>query len=246
MAQWFENDRFWLGFQHVIFTPERMQTAPLEVELIVQRLDLTPGMHVLDLGCGIGRHSLEFARRGFRVTGLDRTTVYLEQARAAAQAENLEVEFVQSDMLDFRRENTFDAVISMFSTFGYYEDPADNQGVARNVCQSLKPGGVFLIDMHGKETLAAVFRAHEWYRKDDLIVLEEVKLLGDWERVNVRWILLEGANRLEEAFTQQIWAASEMRTMLKEAGFGNVNFFGRLDGIPYNHHARRQITVARR
>ncbi|MCC7208430.1 MAG: methyltransferase domain-containing protein, partial [Anaerolineae bacterium] len=226
MAQWFENDRFWLGFQQVIFTPERMQMAPLEVELIVQRLGLTPGMHILDLGCGVGRHSLEFARRGYHVTGLDRTTVYLEQARAAAQAENLDIEFVQSDMLEFSRENAFDAVISMYSTFGYYTDPAENQGVARNMHHSLKPGGAFLIDMHGKETLAAVFRGREWYRKDDLVVLEEVKLLGDWERVNVRWILFDGTTRLEEDFTQQIWSASEMRTMLTEAGFGNVTFFG--------------------
>ncbi|NIT57732.1 MAG: methyltransferase domain-containing protein, partial [Aliifodinibius sp.] len=106
---------------------------------------------ILDLGCGIGRHTLELAHRGFTVTGVDRTQTYLNKAREKARIGGLEVEFVQADMRSFRRTGAFEAVINLFSSFGYFENPEEDRRVVENVYDSLKPGGRFLVEMMGKE-----------------------------------------------------------------------------------------------
>jgi len=147
---WHEQDTFWKTVAPVLFVQRRWEDAPAEVEQVVSLLGIEPGAHVLDLCCGVGRHSLELARRGFQVTGVDRTRPYLDRAARQAEAEGLKVEFVQSDMRDFCRPDAFDAVVNLFTSFGYFEDPEDDCQVALNMYRSLKSGGVFLIDMMGK------------------------------------------------------------------------------------------------
>src|SRR5262249_22680408 len=103
MAEWYEDDTFWDTFRDYMFSPARLEQTRAEVDQLVALLKLGSRARVLDLCCGIGRHSLEFARRGFRVTGVDRTAGYLEQARGGATRENLSIEFVHSDMRTFVR-----------------------------------------------------------------------------------------------------------------------------------------------
>src|SRR5260370_31823603 len=159
---------------------------------MISLLDLKSGATVLDLCCGIGRHSLELARRGFKVTGVDLTKPYLEQERASASKENLKIEFVQSDMREFSRPGAFDAAINFFTAFGYFEDPADDAKVASNLLDSLKLGGRLIVDLNSKEILAGRFRERDWSRRDDgTIVLEERRVLGGWKplqkRVALSW-----------------------------------------------------------
>src|ERR1700730_8438339 len=108
MDEWFEDDSFWELFGPVMFSEERVKAARAEVDSLIALMDLPPGAHMLDLPCGVGRHSLELARRGFHVTAVDLTTRYLDAARNQAAQEGLSIEFVQSDMRIFERANSFD------------------------------------------------------------------------------------------------------------------------------------------
>ena len=85
---WHEQDTFWDTVAPTMFTQQRWKDAPAEVKQVVSLLGIEPGVHILDLCCGVGRHSLELARRGFCVTGVDRTRPYLD--RASGQAETVE------------------------------------------------------------------------------------------------------------------------------------------------------------
>src|SRR5881628_13799 len=76
MKPWHEQDEFWEAFGPTLFSERHWSTAPVEVDGIISLLRLQPGMSIVDLCCGPGRHSLEFARRGFQVTAVDRTTRY--------------------------------------------------------------------------------------------------------------------------------------------------------------------------
>jgi len=124
MTQWFEDPRFWDGFKELLFRPERRAAAPAEVDALVALLGIAPPARVLDLCCGIGRHAAELARRGFTVTGVDLHEPYLAEARSAAPG----AEWIRADMREFRRPGAFDAAINMFSSFAYFEDPADDYG----------------------------------------------------------------------------------------------------------------------
>jgi SAM-dependent methyltransferase len=161
VKSWHEQDVFWETVASILFSQRRWSDAPAEVEKVVSLLGIGPGTHILDLCRGVGRHSLELARRGFHVTGVDRTRLYLDRASKQAEAEALKVEFVQDDMRTFCRPDAFDAVINLFTSFSYFEDPEEDRQVLLNVYRSLKPGGVFLLEMLGKEILARIFRERD-------------------------------------------------------------------------------------
>ena len=114
-APWFEDDRFWSVFRKALFPPQRVAATQEQAGQIATLLGLKPGQAILDLCCGPGRFSLEFARRGFKVTGVDRTKYLLDKARTRARSARVKVEFVHKDMRDFVRPDSFDLVLSMYT-----------------------------------------------------------------------------------------------------------------------------------
>jgi SAM-dependent methyltransferase len=243
-TEWYEDDRFWAMWAPFMFTADMWERTPAQVDKILALLEPAAGAAVLDLACGPGRHALEFARRGFRVTGLDRTRSYLSAAAERARVESLEVEFVHGDMRQFIRSEAFDAAICVFTSFGYFDDAEDDLRVLRNLRESLKTGGKLLLDLIGKEALAAVFEPRGWSEADGVIRLEERRIIDDWSRISCRWIRIDGASREEFLFTHRLYSASEMRAWLVRAGFSAVTIYGAIDGIPYDHNARRLVAVA--
>jgi SAM-dependent methyltransferase len=214
------------------------------VEEMVTLLGLSPGARVLDLCYGVGRHSLEFARRGFQVTGVDRTATYLQEARRRAAEEGLGMEFVQEDMRTFVRPGAFDAVINYFTSFGYFESDEDERQVLANAHRSLRPSGVLLMEMMGKEILARVFSERGWHEEDGMLILEERKLASDWSSIHNRWIIIRDGDRREVTLTVRQYSASELCWLLREAGFAAVDVYGDLRGAPYDMGAKRLVLVA--
>jgi len=243
---WHENDDFWAAMAPALFGQRRLAAAPVEVEQIVRLLNLGPEAAVLDLCCGPGRHSLELARRGFRVTGVDRTTFYLETAEEQARQEKLAVEFVQDDMRLFCRPDAFEGAIMMFTSFGYFKDAAENRQVLTNVYRSLKDGGSLIIEMMGKEVLARVFRERDWVEIDDVILMEERTVGKEWNWIETRWILLKGQERREFKLSLWLYSAREISKLLEDCGFGSVAVYGNLEAAPYDQKATRLVAVARK
>jgi SAM-dependent methyltransferase len=246
MQTWHESDDFWETFAPMMFGEARWQAVPIEIDQIIARLGLEPEAAVLDLCCGPGRHSLEMARRGLRVTGVDRTAAYLAKARRQAEEEGLQIEFVEADMRHFTRENAFDGALIMYTSFGYFEDPAENLGVLANVCHSLKPGGALIIEMMGKEVLARIFQPRSWSEQDGMLFLEQRTLGKDWSWIKNRWILIREGERRAYEISHWLYSAAELRGMLVDCGFRQVDCFGSLEGAPYDQDARRLVAVARK
>jgi SAM-dependent methyltransferase len=243
---WYEKDEFWETMANLMFAGPRWAAAPVEIEEVVALLRVKPPATILDLCCGPGRHSLELARRGFHVTGVDRTLSYLEKARQQAAAEKLEIEFVQEDMRRFSRPDAFDGVINLFTSFGYFENPAEDRQVLVNLHRSLKPGGALVMDTVGKEVLARIFRERDWREEDGVILLEERRISHDWSWIDNRWILLKDQSRREFRVSHRIYSAAELSGLLKDCGFASVETYGDLAGSPYDHLATRLVTVARK
>ncbi len=241
---WHDDDLLWQALGPVRFTETIAQTTDIPVDRIVERLGGEPGARLLDLCCGIGRHSLEFARRGFRVTGVDRTESYLDQARRAASEEQLDVEFVREDMRRFRRPDAFDAAYNVYTSFGYFDDEEEDLEVLRSLHASLRTGGKLLMEMMGKEVLARVFRERDWDDRDGTTLLQERKVSRDWSWIENRWVLLRGRERKEFTLAHRVYSAIELRGALEAVGFRGIDVFGGLDGRPYDHEARRLVIVA--
>ena len=91
------------------------------------------------------------------VVGLDRSAFLLGKARDLSQREGVAVEWVHADMRDYVQDPPVDLVLNLFTSFGYFEDDADNERVLENAYRSLRPGGSVVVDVMGKEILARIF-----------------------------------------------------------------------------------------
>lgn len=247
MPDWYEDDDFWKETIPVLFGPQAWEMAPQQVENVLARVGLEPPIRVLDLPCGVGRHSLELARIGCQVTGVDRTSLYLANARQSAQEAGLDIEFVQADMRDFSRPESYDLAINLFTSFGYFEDQADDVKVLTNFYASLRPGGVLVMDMMGKENLARIFRPRDWHELEDgTLVLEEREVTRNWMWIENRWILVKNGKRHDFSLSHRLYSAAELEHLLALVGFEQIDFFGDLAGAPYHHSAQRLVAIARK
>ena len=243
MSEWFENRDFWLQCRGLMFDEEKRVRAPDEVVWIIERVGLERPAHVLDLCCGPGRHCAAFRSHGFDVTGVDLEESYLADACTAAPG----MEAVHADMRAFRRDEAFDLAVNLYTSFGYFEGPADDRKVVENVFASLKRGGWFVVEMKGKESLARVFEPMQALELEDgTLFVAKREIEGDWEICRTTWTLIRGGTREEFRFTTRLYSAVEFRTLLRGAGFERIEFTGDLLGSPFDHRANRLVAAARK
>jgi len=121
-----------------------------EVDFLLEVLELASGASILDIGCGTGRHAIELAKRGYKVTGVDISAGMLVEAEKAAREANVTVEWIRSDATQFQATRQFDAAICLcegaFGLLSTNEDPVEHdKAILRNISTALKPGGPFLL-----------------------------------------------------------------------------------------------------
>jgi 2-polyprenyl-3-methyl-5-hydroxy-6-metoxy-1,4-benzoquinol methylase len=145
------------------------------------------GKSVLDLCCGPGRCSIDLAQRGFAVTGVDRTRFLIDKARAKARAARVKIEWIQEDMRNFVRANTYDLALSMFTSFRYFDNREEDMTVLGNIFTSLRAGGVLLVEMMGKELVAKIFLATTSNTlSDGTMIVQKREIFDDWTRISQR------------------------------------------------------------
>lgn len=246
---WHEDEAFWEAFRDFVFPPEKVEAGGDEVDRMLDLLDRpADDGRVLDVPCGVGRHAVEFADRGFDVTAVDATEPFVEAARERVADAGVEdrVEVVHDDMRAFRRPDTFDLAVNVYTSFGYFEDRADDERVARNVYESLVPGGRFLMTLTSKEVLAGKFEERGWVEQDGAYMLEERAVTDDWSWMENRWIAIRDGETREFDVSHRLYSAYELTDLLGRAGFDTVDVYGDLDGSAYDEDAEHLVVVAAR
>ena len=259
--EWFNDDGFWRKFAPIIFDENRLAESAATVDGVTSlaRLKLygnkkrqakkpasQGGPFALDLCCGPGRIALEMARRGYKVTGVDICESYIMTAREAANKEAADIEYILKDVRSFKRKNAFDIAVNLYNSFGYFEDPRDDLLLLKNACYSLKERGCLIIDVLGKEIAVRDYNEAEWFERAGYTVLTENFPVDSWGSVRNRWVLLKDGKRWEKVFFQRLYAASELRSLLINAGFSSVELYGDWDESPYDDKARTLIAVGRK
>lgn len=218
----------------------------LEAAFIETELKLEPGARVCDLACGTGRHAVEMARRGFRVTGFDFNARYLENAARAAREAGVEVTWAQGDMRELGHERQFDAVYSYFTSFGYYSDEENDQ-VMGNIARSIVPGGRFLIDVLNRDYVLLHPSQRTWVQRDDgALLMEENTLDIVTSRAKSRQILIApgAGSQVTKEYDLRTYTCAELSALMRRHGLEPRRVLGGPDGSEYSPDSRRLVLIA--
>ena len=243
--RWYED---FFDERYLAVAPDDPDRTAREVDFVVEQLGLEQGAEVLDLACGHGRHSVELARRGLRVTGLDTSEPSLARARVAAAEACVEVEWVHADMREVDERDRYDAVVNLFTAFGYFEEEADDARVLANVARALKPGGAFLIDFINQAALLGGFRPQSWQELEDgTLFLQERDYDLRRGRTVAHWLLIRpDGSRAELRHSLRVYAYHELARMLVGAGLEVDGVWCGFDGAELTRDTWRLIVRARR
>jgi SAM-dependent methyltransferase len=244
MPDWFADETFWAETYPFEFPGPVIDAGVAQVEKALTLSGIAGG-DALDLGCGPGRHAIPLARRGFRVTAVDLSAFHLAKARERAMTAGLAVELLQADMRTFVRAGAFDLALSLFTSFGYFEDPRDDVQVLRNVRRCLRPSGRLVMDVASKERMARVLQPTVSRRMaDGALLVQRHEIVEDWARVRNEWTIVRDGRARTFEFRLRIYSGKELEALLGDAGFNRVKLYGGLDGRPYDLEAERLVVVA--
>jgi 2-polyprenyl-3-methyl-5-hydroxy-6-metoxy-1,4-benzoquinol methylase len=202
------------------------ERTPEEVERIVELLELQHGAEILDCPCGHGRISNALAARGYRVTGLDATELFLERAREDAAARGVLVEYVHGDMRELPWRERFDGLVNWFTSFGYFSD-WENNAVLRGFHEALKPGGRLVLETQNvSRILLDPQPLHVVGEREGDLMIDRWTLDAENARFRTERLVMRDGCARKAHFSVRWFTPPELRSWLEDAGFENVRMPG--------------------
>lgn len=222
-----------------------------EAALIAELCAIGPGTRVLDVPCGHGRIARRLAERGADVVGVDRARGFLALAKADAEAAGVAVDYREGDLRALPFAAEFDVAVVWFTSFGIACDDATLRRVLRGLHDALRPGGRLLLEtlnLHEPGltdvSSASTKELHDEHGQHFLIDHSRYDPLDG--RLHVRRVVLRSGKPPRELdWSLRLFAWTELRDWLREAGFVDVQAFG-ADGEVFRVDSGRLIVVARR
>jgi SAM-dependent methyltransferase len=221
------NDNFFSGLYKNIWRkliPPGLSEA--EVDFMEQAGCLEPGNHVLDLMCGYGRHTLELARRGYRVTAIDNSPEYVDEIITRASEERLPVNTYCSGAVQMKLEGSFDMAICMGNSFAFFcEEEATT--ILRNLSGHLRSGGKFLINSWMIAEIAIRhFKEKDWFYLDEFTYLTDNSFLFYPTRIETDHILIHMNGTMQTIKgIDYIFTIAELTSLLEMTGFRLLDMY---------------------
>jgi len=243
---WTENffGKYYLTIHKPLLTK---QITLQEINFIIDILDLDENNFILDIPCGFGRHSIPLAEKGFNVIGIDNNDEFLSLANRIKNTRNLKnINFIKEDMQNLDYKNKFDAIINLFTSFGYYDDEV-NFDILKRMSKSLKKGGKLLIEFLNREWTIINTRINNqvWVVYPNNIVF---LANNNFDVFTGRWISEQKVVDNGEIFNQseniRLYSYVEMNKMLNELGLEIITSYGDYDKSPYTSDSTKMIILA--
>jgi len=211
------------------------QLTAKEVDVFVGILNMSMEDRILDLCCGQGRVSLELARRGFDdIEGVDRSHYLIQRGKMQAKKEGLSIKFREGDARKLRyAPDTFDVVMILGNSFGYFETVEDDMRVIKEIFRVLKPWGKVLVDVTDGEYLRRKFQARSWEWIDKkFFVCRERSLSLDKQRLISREVVtnVEKGVVADQFYAERLYTGKSITELLEKAGFADVTIHAQISG----------------
>jgi SAM-dependent methyltransferase len=243
-ANWYRD---WFDEDYLALYAHRDENeAHRFADTIWNRLNLSPGVRIGDLPCGPGRYTKTFAERGAIVTGLDLSEVMLKHARAAVQHLVPQPRLLAGDLRKLPFDSEFDLVANLFTSFGYFEDEAENEKTFSELVRVLVPGGNLIIDVVNAKWLISNFKAEDKIVHDGVKATTRKELVDDNRRVIKRIQLQRGGQTREIVESVRLYTPNELTSFANRHGLKVLDFWGDYEGKPWTDNSNRLILIARK
>jgi SAM-dependent methyltransferase len=242
---WHEDPQFWIAMRDGIFDEQLWADASGEVDQLLALTGSASGASVLDIPCGPGRHVVPLAAHGLAVCGVDLNQAYLDEARKRAVGAQLSVELICADMRAFVRPDSFDLALNLYTSFGYSEDPADDQQILHNLRRSLRADGQLVLELVTRETAVAT-GPHSHDLGQGRSIVERAELVQGGAVIQRSWQLCWPGGERSWMAWHRLYSIAALRELLEKCGFASVAVHGGLDGREFSPANDAAVLVARR
>ncbi|MCF7811275.1 class I SAM-dependent methyltransferase, partial [bacterium] len=210
-----------------------LQITKEEIDYFTQILNVDASALILDLACGQGRHTLELARRGYdHLEGLDRSRYLIQRAKTVSKKERLDVKFREGDARKIPHPvDHFDVVMILGNSFGYFENPHDDEKVLKEALRVLKPDGQLLLDITDGDFISKNFqpRSWEWIDKKHFVCRER-SLSHDERRLISREVIthVERGVIADQFYGERLYSKERLEKLLLSCKFDQIEFQGEM------------------
>jgi 2-polyprenyl-3-methyl-5-hydroxy-6-metoxy-1,4-benzoquinol methylase len=230
------------------------QQATREADFLVKALQCDQGAHLLDVPCGNGRLSLELASRGYRVTGIDISEEFIQEAKSRlippADAGGTDLigstEFLLGNMRNITGEAIYDGAYCFGNSFGFLEY-SDMESFLSGVVRALKPGGCFVIETGmAAESVIPKFEAESSHQIDDILLTIKERYLAAESCIDTEYVFEQNGQTESRLAKHWIYTAAEIRRMAERAGFEVLNLYGSMKFEPFVLGADELFVIAQK
>ena len=218
-----------------------------EVARLMEVLGLPSGARILDCPCGQGRHAHLLAEAGYRVDGVDYSRELLAAAKRRGTGPTLR--YTRADMraLPARWTGRFDAVVNLFTSFGFFSDPADDERVIREFARVLAPGGTFVFHGGSRDGVMARFLTRDWWRTADGTVVTQERRFDPLSGVLTIDTGATGPSGFPERQHRiRLYTASRLAELCRDAGLLVEEAFDAWADRPLRRTSTEMLLVARK
>jgi ubiquinone/menaquinone biosynthesis C-methylase UbiE len=252
-SNWYEN--FFHGVPldlwRKVISPEQTKR---EADFLVSALQCDAGSHLLDVPCGNGRLSFELASRGYRVTGIDISKEFIQEAMSrlsppadAGGTDSLpRVEFLLGNMRNIAGEAIYDGAYCFGNSFGFLVY-ADMESFLGGVARALKPGAQFVIETGmAAESALTKFEAKASHQIEDILLTIKEQYLAEESCIDTEYVFERDGKTESRKAKHWIYTAAEIRRMLERAGLEVLSLYGSPNFEPFVLGSDELFVIARR
>jgi SAM-dependent methyltransferase len=222
--EWFDSP-----YYHLLYEKRDDKEAVDFLTQLFNNLTIEPSAKLLDLACGNGRHSRTMAQLGYNTVGVDLSPNNIQIAK---QIKSDLTHFFVHDMRQVFKKNEFDAVLNLFTSFGYFVDKNDNIQTLNSVYENLKPGAIFVQDFLNAESVIKNLVEKETINRGD-VVFEITRTIIDQQIIkNISFEVGQETYEFSEEVT--LFTLSDFEQMYQKVGFKIKHFYGDYQLNTYN------------